>query len=181
MFRNILVAVDGSADAEEALTQAIDLAESEHTRLTLIAGVPRLPAIAYFGVIGEAVAEFEASARSSAEAVLTRARDRVPNDVNVTTILTDKPIRVALIEQIKRGEHDLIAMGSRGRGAVRAALLGSVSHYVLDHSPSPVLIVHANGRENDALANGDISAQRQPADAIGSPHATECEPGQGGR
>jgi nucleotide-binding universal stress UspA family protein len=163
MFRNILVAVDGSTHADEALTQAIDLAESEHTRLTLIAGVPRLPAITYFGVSGEAVAEFEASARSSAEAVLTPARDRVPNDVSVTTILTQKPIRVALIEQIKRGGHDLIAMGSRGRGAIRAAALGSVSHYALDHSPVPILIVHATKRANNALSNGGFAAERQSA------------------
>ena len=38
---------------------------------------------------------------------------------------------------------------------MRAALLGSVSHYVLNHSPVPVLIVHATERANDALANGD--------------------------
>src|SRR5207244_11430783 len=93
-------------------------------------------------------------ARSSAEAVLRRARERVPDDLPVTTILTDEPIRPALIEQIKRGGHDLIAMGSRGRGAMRAALLGRVSHYVLNHRPVPVLIVHATERPNNALFNG---------------------------
>jgi nucleotide-binding universal stress UspA family protein len=181
MFRSVLVAVDGSADAEEALTQAIDLADSEHAHLTLIAGVPGLPRAAYVGLSAPAFPLMQANARSSAEAVFRRARERAPEDLPVTTILTDEPIRPALIEQIKRGGHDLIAMGSRGRGAIRAALLGSVSHYILHHTSIPVLIVHANGRENDALANGDISAQRQPADAIGSPHATECDPGPGGR
>ena len=39
MFLNILVAIDGSPDADEALTQAIDLAESEHARLTLFSAV----------------------------------------------------------------------------------------------------------------------------------------------
>jgi nucleotide-binding universal stress UspA family protein len=142
MFHNILVAVDGSPYADEALTQAIDLAESEHTRLTLITGVQKLPSAAYIGLAGLPLAQIDADARAWAEGVLRRARDRVPNDIPVTTILTDHPIRAAVIEQIKRGRHDLIVMGSRGRGAVRATLLGSVSHYVLNHSPIPVLIVH---------------------------------------
>jgi nucleotide-binding universal stress UspA family protein len=163
MFRNILVAVDGSANAEEALTQAIDLAQSEHARLTLIAGVTGLPSAAYVGLSGPAFAVMQADARSSAEAVLRRARERVPDDLPVTTILTDEPIRPALIEQIKRGGHDLIAMGSRGRGAMRAALLGSVSHYVLHHTPIPVLIVHAAERANNALGSDDLAAERQPA------------------
>lgn len=81
--------------------------------------------------------QIDADARSQAEVVLRSACDRVPDDIPVTTILTDQPIHAALIEQIRQGKHDLIAIGSRGRGAVRATLLGSVSHYVLNHSPSP--------------------------------------------
>ena len=137
MFHNILVAVDGSPAAEQALAQAIDLAESEHTRLTLIIGVPKPPSIAYIGMSGVALSDLDADAHAWAEAVLRRARDRVPDHLPVTTIVTDEPIRAALIEQIHRGGHDLIAMGSRGRGAVRATMLGSVSHYMLNHCPIP--------------------------------------------
>ena len=121
MFRDILVAVDGSADAEEALTDAIDLAESEHTRLTLITAVPQIPATGL--LIPGAVTDDEvADARSWAEAILRRARDQVPDDVPVRTVVTDQPIRPALISQIKAGHHDVVVMGSRGRGAVRSAL-----------------------------------------------------------
>lgn len=134
MFRNILVAVDGSADAAEALTQAIDLAQSEHTRLTLITGISRPPASAYWGMTAGVAVQLEESARARAESILASARDRVPHDLPVTTIVTAEPIRTALISQLGRWSHDLVAMGSRGRGALRSAVLGSVSHFVLNHS-----------------------------------------------
>ena len=154
MFRNILVAVDGSPDAAEALRDAIDLAESEHTRLTLLTAVPRIPATGLL-VPGAVTDDAIADTRAWAEAILRRALDQVPDDLPVSTVLTDQPIRPALIRQIKHGHHDLVVMGSRGRGAVRSALLGSVSHYVLHHSPVPVLIVHAE--------QPDAAEVRQPA------------------
>jgi nucleotide-binding universal stress UspA family protein len=94
MFRNILVAADDSADAAEALSQAIDLAESEHTGLTLITGIPELPAIAYAGLSAD-FAALDRDARSWAETVLARARDRVPDNLPVVTVLAEKPIRRA--------------------------------------------------------------------------------------
>ena len=148
MFRSILVAVDGSPDADEALAQAIDLAESEHTRLTLITAPAQIPSTAYLTPANDLVAD----TATEAQAILSRARDRVPDDLPVTTILTDQPIRAALIHQIEAGHHDLVAMGSRGRGAVRSALLGSVSHYLLNHSPVPVLIVHADHSRQDVAS-----------------------------
>ena len=143
MFHNILVAVDGSAHADQALAQAVDLAESEHTRLTVMTALPRVTGPGYL-VAGAPVDELIADAHAKAEAVLREARERIPNDLPVTTMLTEQPIRTALLSQIKDGGHDLVVMGSRGRGAVRSTLLGSVSHYVLHHSPVPVLIVHAD-------------------------------------
>jgi nucleotide-binding universal stress UspA family protein len=155
MFHSILVAVDGSRDADEALSQAIDLAESEHTRLTLIMAVPEVPAAASMTPGSAALIE---DPRPSAEAALRAACDRVPADLPVTTILTEKPIRMALLKQIAEGQHDLVVMGSRGRGALRSALLGSVSHYVLHHSPVPVLIVHANCERYESDSSSSPSA-----------------------
>jgi nucleotide-binding universal stress UspA family protein len=143
MFHDILVALDGSPDAELALTEAIDLAESERTRLTLFSAVSQLPSTAYLAA-GEEVGKVAEDAHAEAQAILRRARERVPENVLVTVVLSEQPIRVALIRQIADGVHDLVVMGSRGRGAIRAALLGSTSHYVLHHSPVPVLIVHAD-------------------------------------
>jgi nucleotide-binding universal stress UspA family protein len=162
MFHNILVAVDGSPHADQALADAIDLAQAQHARLTLITAIMPPPAIAYLGATGAAAATMTRAAEDAAESILRRACAEVPDDLPVTTIMSREPVLQALIHQVKAGHHDLVVMGSRGRGAVRSALLGSVSHYVLHHSPVPVLIVHAEpasspaaqGHEERAASDG---------------------------
>jgi nucleotide-binding universal stress UspA family protein len=150
MFRNILVAIDGSPHADEALMDAIDLADAEHARLTLFTAIVPPPAIACLA-LGAPVGDLAQNAEATAEAVLLRGRASVPADVSVTTVLTAQPVLPALLQQIEAGCHDLVVMGSRGRGAVRSALLGSVSHYVLHHSPVPVLIVHTQSSSHQAV------------------------------
>ncbi len=158
MFRNILVAVDGSPDAWQALEQALDLAGCEHSRVTLITGVVPPPTIGFTATGAALAAQALQAAQSEAETILRRARDRVPPDVSVTTILTADPIRTALVRRVAEGHHDLVVMGSRGRGALRSVLLGSVSHYVLHHSPVPVLIVHA---QRGAWSTGPAPAEER--------------------
>jgi nucleotide-binding universal stress UspA family protein len=170
MFRNILVTIDGSPDSDQALTQAIDLAEAEHSRLTLFSAVVMPPAGAYIGGGGGVAATLARDAEAETETILRTATRRVPDHVLLSTVLSREPVRHALIHQIKEGAHDLVVMGSRGRGAVRSVLLGSVSHYVLHHSPIPVLIVHADperGPQSSATLSRD-----QPATDRGPVHAS---------
>ncbi len=140
-FRSILVAIDGSPPAGQALAHAIDLAESEHARLTVMSCVCAPPPAAYLGGGAAAAGEAARTAEPETEAMLAQARERVPGNVSVSTVLSREPARTAILRQIERGNHDLVVLGSRGRGAVRSLLLGSVSHHVLHHSPVPVLIV----------------------------------------
>jgi nucleotide-binding universal stress UspA family protein len=160
MFHSILVAFDGSPDADIALSQAIDLAESEHARITVVTATAALPAVAYYGsAVGMALQDAE----SEAEQVLARASERVPDEMLAAAVLVDQPVSQAIIAKISEGDHDLVVMGSRGRGAVRSALLGSVSTSVLHHSPVPVLIVHADeSRQIKVAAAGPLEGASRP-------------------
>jgi nucleotide-binding universal stress UspA family protein len=144
MFRNILVAVDGSAHADRALDEAIDIARNSHAKLTIITGAAEPRTASMIAMSAGAAAALGPSLLQHADRVLRAAVERVPDDVSVTTVLTEEPIRPAILKRIEEGGHDLVVMGSRGRGAVRSAVLGSVSHHVLHHSPVPVLVVHAD-------------------------------------
>jgi nucleotide-binding universal stress UspA family protein len=143
VFENILVAIDGSPDADRALGDAIDLAECGNAHLTIFAAVPSPPAFTYATPGASALAEITEHARAETDAIVRAALARVPESVGVASVVTEAPVRPALIEQISSGGHDLVVMGSRGRGAVGSALLGSVSHHVLHHGGVPVLIVPA--------------------------------------
>jgi nucleotide-binding universal stress UspA family protein len=105
---------------------------------------------------------------NEAKAALKAAVDRVPASIPVTKILTREPIREALMERIRSGRHDLVVMGSRGRGALSASLLGSVSHYALNHSRVPVLIIHTEDEspQNQAAADGAQAAAHPGTDAV---------------
>jgi nucleotide-binding universal stress UspA family protein len=63
---------------------------------------------------------------------------------SLATILADTPISTAIMEQIKRGRQDLVVIGSRRRGAVRAALLGTVSQD--DHRQILAVIAYRDSR-----------------------------------
>jgi nucleotide-binding universal stress UspA family protein len=147
MFHRILVAIDGSPHGSRALDEAIQLAQQNRARLTVITSVPDpstwlLAGGAYGGGIDQA-ALLEETQRDYRD-LLDRAIASVPADVSVTSRLLAGRASDRILEELREGGHDLLVMGSRGRGNVRSLVLGSVSHHVLNAAPSAVLIVHAD-------------------------------------
>jgi nucleotide-binding universal stress UspA family protein len=145
MFHRLLVALDSSPHARRALAEAIDLAMATNARLTVMTVVPQ-----FYGWSAVAVVEttvdlrgLEEQAESAYRVGLEAAIDMVPGDLPVTTILKHGAPGPEIVEEATAGDHDLVVMGSRGRGELRSLLLGSVSRHVLQASPVPVLVVHA--------------------------------------
>jgi nucleotide-binding universal stress UspA family protein len=75
--------------------------------------------------------------------MLEEAVDTIPSDLPMTKVLATGHAADAIVERVRGAQHDLVVMGSRGRGDVRSLVLGSVSHAVLHTSPAAVLVVHA--------------------------------------
>lgn len=142
MFRNVLVAYDGSPEAQRALLEGVDLADCANGRLTLLMALCR-PSMWTTTSPETSVAAraLDHQIQERAQAMLRLAAARVPSRVPVTTILAREPIRHALLERASADSHDLIIIGSRGRKAIFGAVLGSVSHDLLNTSPVPVLLV----------------------------------------
>jgi nucleotide-binding universal stress UspA family protein len=144
MFRQLLVAFDGSPHAQRALAEAVDMAHANSGRLTVLTVVPD-PSLWALNIGYAAAADFnEANDQIERDykAMLDAAVDTVPDDVPVTKILKHGAAGAEIIDAAGARHHDLIVMGSRGRGELRSLLLGSVSHRVVQASPVPVLIVH---------------------------------------
>lgn len=162
MFHNILVCFDGSVHANRALDEAIDLATASRGRFTILSAVPRPPYWATSPVTIPAVEPLARELTQEATQNLRAAVDRVPESVPVTSVLSEKPIREAIMDRLHCGTYDLLVMGSRGRGALTASVLGSVSHFALNHSRVPVLVVHVPAAE--AGAADPVTSQPGTAD-----------------
>jgi nucleotide-binding universal stress UspA family protein len=145
MFRNILVAFDGSEHAERALSEAIDMARSNGASLTLVSVSPGLaPWVLMPGPMPAPtnIGELEQEIAREYQAMLDKAAAKVPEEVPAKKVLLEARAASAIVSQVRKGDHDLVVMGSRGRGELESMLLGSVSNGVLHQSPVPVLIVH---------------------------------------
>jgi nucleotide-binding universal stress UspA family protein len=142
-MRPIVLATDGSASAEPAVQQAIDLAAESHAPLLVMTvwdspytglGYAPLP------VVVDVRAEMEERAPQIVKAVALRGRAA---GINVETIVC----RGFPVDEICRLAEErnarMIVIGSHHWGRVRRALHGSVSQDVVRFASCPVLVAPA--------------------------------------
>ena len=116
-----------------------------------------------------------------AREVVERAEALVPPDVCVSTIVGSGSPAAAIVARAIEGGHDLVVVGSHGRGRLASLVLGSVSRAVLARSPVPVLVAQPT---KPAVPVSPVSPVRAvPRDVarerpVGA--ATQAEPQPGG-
>jgi nucleotide-binding universal stress UspA family protein len=143
MFRRLLVAFDGSCHARRALTEAVELAQVNNGTLTVMTVAPEPTFWAFSGYDTPVnVDRLADELKREYQTMLDRAVDGLPADLRVTKILQRGDPARLIAGEANAGRHDLLVVGSRGRGELRSFLLGSVSHEVLHASHLPVLVVH---------------------------------------
>lgn len=144
-FSRILVPLDGSQLAEEALEPAMSLGRLYGASYTLVRVVhfptglssPYIPDAATLN--RQVVDEAKARAESYLETVAGRLR---ADGAEVQTRVAVEPQPgIGIVRLAREGGFGLLAMATHGRGGVSRALLGSVADKVIRSSHTPILVV----------------------------------------
>lgn len=148
MYKAILVGIDGSPTANEALRRAARLAGSTGAELHVVCAYQNasLGAFAPAGGVdlGAGSESILASLKQAAEELLGDAVSGLSADdgVKVQTHAFEGEATDVLIDSAETLGCDLIVVGSRGMRGGKRFLLGSVPNSVAHHADRDVLIIH---------------------------------------
>jgi nucleotide-binding universal stress UspA family protein len=140
----ILLATDGSREAQLAAATAADLARSTGSELHVV-HVGEMPLVYHpeRHAYRAEYEEHEKEAQQLLEAEVARVKEAAATVAQSHLRMGRANARVAeeIVELAQSIDAGLIVMGSRGQGRLRRALVGSVSESVLRHAHCPVTIV----------------------------------------
>ena len=153
LFRRILVPYDFSPDAARALRVALELAEAERGRVTVLHAIPPLSRVVGVppGVFPPAVlsAALPADQMRRLEEHLTRVRRRRKRPPVTCKVVVAEPIR-AILDAARSATS--IVMGTLGLTGLSHFVIGSVAEKVVRHAGIPVLTIRAGARAKPGRA-----------------------------
>jgi nucleotide-binding universal stress UspA family protein len=152
---HVLISYDGSPGAATAVRAAASLFPTARASVVTVpevtvqveTGFPGLPGMSpelVRQVIDELGAEARRQAGETAQQAVDRAR-ALGLQAEVVPVDPSAPAWAALLDAAHRVAADVLACGTRGRGAFARALLGSTSSRLLHHTDVPLLVVPDGG------------------------------------
>jgi nucleotide-binding universal stress UspA family protein len=168
----VVVGVDGSAGAKEALRWALAEARLRQWPLRAVhawmfgyigGSVEGYPywggALGSYTSLGVDIGDLHRAAEDLLERALTDVKDEA-DGVEIDRQVVQGPAAGVLVDAATSG--DLLVVGSRGHGGFAGLMLGSVSQQCVHHAPCPVVVIHpakpsATGDEAD-----EAEASREP-------------------
>jgi nucleotide-binding universal stress UspA family protein len=138
-MKTIVVGVDGSESAEEALEFAAEEAALRGATLRIVSAWDVPPVLTPGALYGTDVIEaFPKESDVIVQKALARVAALYPKVVCQGKAVEGSAVQVLLQEA---EGATLLVVGSRGRGGFGSLLLGSVSQQIIHHSPCPVVVV----------------------------------------
>jgi nucleotide-binding universal stress UspA family protein len=147
MYNRILLPLDGSPLAEQALPHAIVIAEcfqSELILLQVLIPLPRPPVTAEAAILR---AE-EAKAILVHEYLESVAASVQEHGITVQVITIEGRPHFQILQYAEINQVDMIVMCSRGQSGLSRWMIGSVADRVMRGANMPVLLVRAHGKED---------------------------------
>lgn len=142
MYKQILIAVDGSETSSLALEEALKLAKEQGARVVLLNVFEP-----FVHAATEAMVDLTDALRQEGEQILAEALQRArENGIEARTVLIDagaRRIAEMIVEEAQKAKADLIAMGTHGRRGIEHLVLGSVAEGVARRTNVPLLLIHS--------------------------------------
>jgi nucleotide-binding universal stress UspA family protein len=165
VYRSLLVPLDGSSFAEQALPVAIEIAQAAQASVRLVLVHKTLPR----GTKAR-LASLKAE-RSYLHHVATRGQEITGTRLSAVTLTGS--VVPALRDHIHRAGVDLVVMTTHGRGVLERAWLGSVADALIRAADVPILLVRP-AEKAPAVARLEVTRLLVPLD--GSPLSEEILP-----
>lgn len=138
--RKILVPIDGSDASERAFSYALSLAKKTDAKIIMTYIIDA--DILIYPVYRVSLADVDSETiRKKGEDTLNLLTHDLPEGIEVEKIVKVGVPGRAIVRIAEDEGADLIIMGNSGKGSISSFVMGSVSHYTVQHSKCPVLIV----------------------------------------
>ena len=159
IYKNMLLPLDGSKEAEKRVDEAISLMKLTKGELILFHVVDVVP------LWGHGIEEDYQFRKDRFEDHVSGIKSRIESEgVNVKVVTTAGKPADEICKYAAAEDVDVVLVSQQGSGGVFGWVLGSVAARVTRHSPKPVLVIR---RQNGNLMPpmGEKNTRLNPVDA----------------